>query len=99
MGANAVFGLDDTLQAVSDRRVEALIISDGFRHHGYIDEPTGFVVSNLARSPLAESELAEVEDVIDAAVAQTVAQGGHIEIIADNPTLENAGRIGAILRY
>jgi hypothetical protein len=31
MGANAVVGLDDVLQAVSDKRVEALIISDGFR--------------------------------------------------------------------
>ena len=99
MGATAVVGLDDVLQAVSDKRVEALIISDGFRYQGYIDEPSGFVVANLARSPLAESELAEVDDVIDAAVAQTVAQGGHVEIIADNPALENAGRIGAILRY
>ena len=99
MGANAVVGLDDTLQAVSDKRVEALIISDGFRHHGYIDAPSGFVVANLARSPLAENELAEVEDVVDAAVAQTVAQGGHVEIIADNPALEDSGRIGAILRY
>ena len=99
MGANAVVGLDDVLQAVSDKRVEALIISDGFRHHGYIDEPSGFVVTNLARSPLAESELAEVDDVIDTAVAQTVAQGGHVEIITDHPALEDAGRIGAILRY
>ena len=99
MGANAVVGLDDTLQAVSDKRVEVLIISDGFRHHGYIDEASGFVVANLARSPLAESELTAVEDVVDAAVAQTVSQGGHVEIIADNTALEESGRIGAILRY
>lgn len=99
MGANAVVGLDDTLQAVSDRRVESLIISDGFRHHGYLHDASGFVVANLARSPLAENELTEVEDVVDAAVAQTVGQGGHVEIIADNPSLEEGGRIGAILRY
>ena len=99
MGANAVVGLDDVLQAVSDKRVEVLIISDGFRHHGYFDEASAFLVSNVARSPLADTELAEVEDVVDAAVAQTVAQGGHVEIIAENPSLEDAGRIGAILRY
>ena len=99
MGANAVVGLDDVLQAVSDKRVEVLIISDGFRYHGYMDEATAFLVSNLARSPLADTELAEVEDVVDAAVAATVAQGGHVEIIAENPSLEDAGRIGAILRY
>ena len=77
MGANAVVGLDDVLQAVSDKRVEALIISDGFRHHGYIDEPSGFVVTNLARSPLAESELAEGDDVIENGGAQT---GGPREV-------------------
>lgn len=99
MGGNAVVGLDDTLQAVSDKRVENLIISDGFRAPGYVHEPSGFVVANLARSPLDVSELAEVADVVDAAVAQTVSQGGHVEIIAENPNLEAAGRIGAILRF
>ncbi|MBK8130991.1 MAG: hypothetical protein IPK53_19445 [bacterium] len=29
-GGNAVVGLDDTLQAISDKRVQNLIISDGF---------------------------------------------------------------------
>jgi len=37
--------------------------------------------------------------VVDAAVAQTVSQGGHVEIIADNTALEDSGHIGAILRY
>lgn len=97
--ANAVVGLDDTLQAVSDKRVETLIISDGFRVPGYVDDASGFIVSNLALSPLAEAELSEVADVIEAAVAQTVAQSGHVEVIAENPSLEDAGRIGAILRY
>jgi peptide chain release factor subunit 1 len=98
-GANAVVGLDGTLQAISDKRVETLIISDGFRTPGYSHEGSGFLVANLARSPLAEAELAEAADVIETAVAQTVAQGGHVEVIAENPYLEDAGRIGAILRY
>lgn len=97
--ANAVVGLDDTLQAISDKRVETLIISDGFRTPGYVHQSSGFLVANLARSPLVEVELAEVADVVEAAVAQTVAQGGHVEVIAENPQLENVGRIGAILRY
>lgn len=99
MGSTAVLGLDDTLQAVSDKRVESLIISDGFRAHGYLHEPSGYVVANLTLSPLAEAELSEVEDVVDEAVAQTVAQSGHVEVIADNAALDEAGRIGAILRY
>lgn len=98
-GANAIIGLDDTLQAVSDRRVDTLIISDGLRVPGYVQDENGFVVANLARSPLSDQELQEVTDVIDSAVAYTIAQGGHVEVISDNQDLEAAGRIGAILRY
>lgn len=98
-GGNAVAGLDDTLQAISEKRVEVLIISDGYRAPGYVDEPSGYVVANLARSPLGEQDLAAVSDVVDAAVAQTVVQGGHVEVISDNAALEDLGRIGAILRF
>ena len=98
-GATAVIGLDDTLQAVSDKRVQTLIISDGYRAPGYIDNDSGFIVANIARSPMSEQELTEVGDVVDLAVSSTITQGGHVEIITDNPALEQAGRIGAILRY
>jgi peptide subunit release factor 1 (eRF1) len=98
-GGAATVGLDETLQAVSDRRIQTLVISDGFRTPGYVHDASGFVVANLARSPLAEEELTAVEDVIDAAVMQTMTQGGHVEVISENPELEKIGRIGAILRY
>lgn len=98
-GSNAVLGLDDTLQAICNKRVQTLIISDGYRTPGYVHEESGFVVANLAKSPLSDEEMTEVSDVIDAAVAQTMAQGGHVEVIADNPDLEEVGCIGAILRY
>lgn len=98
-GANAVVGLDNTLQAISDKRVDTLIISDGFKAQGYLHDASGYLVANLALSPLSEAEMSEVPDVVEAAVAQTVAQGGHVEVIADDPSLEDAGRIGAILRY
>jgi peptide chain release factor subunit 1 len=98
-GANASVGLDDTLQAVSEKRVDTLIISDGLRVPGYVQDEAGFVVANLARSPLSDQELQEVADVIDSAVAYTMSQGGHVEVISDNPDLEAVGRIGALLRY
>ena len=98
-GGTAVIGLDDTLQAVSDKRIQTLIISDGYRAPGYQDGDSGFVVANIARSPMSEQELIEVDDVVDLAVSSTITQGGHVEIITDNPALEQAGRIGAILRY
>ncbi len=98
-GGNAVISLDDTLQAVNDKRVQTLIISDGYREPGYVHEESGFVISNLTKSPLSDKELIEVDDVIEAAVAQTLSQGGYVEIVSENPALEEAGRIGAILRF
>jgi len=98
-GGNAIVGLDDTLQAVSEKRVQTLIISDGLRIPGYVYDQAGFVVANLARSPLSDRELLAVPDVIDSAVAYTMIQGGYVEVISGNPDLEAAGRIGALLRY
>jgi peptide subunit release factor 1 (eRF1) len=98
-GGSAVVGLDDTLQAVTDKRIKTLIISDGLRERGYVDDASGFVVANIARSPLSDQELQEVDDVIDVAVALTMGQGGHVEVISGNEQLESAGRIGALLRY
>jgi peptide subunit release factor 1 (eRF1) len=98
-GGAATIGLDRTLQAISDKKVHTLIISDGFRAPGYVQDESGFVVANLALSPLTEEELTAVDDVVDTAVAQTMTQGGHVEVINDNAELEKIGRIGAILRY
>ena len=98
-GGNAVVGLDNTLQAVSEKRVQSLIISDGFRTASYVHQESAFVTANLALSPLSDQEMTEVDDVVDTAVALTMSQGGNVEIISNNPDLEGAGRIGAILRY
>lgn len=96
---NAVIGLDETLQAVNQRRVQTLIISDGFRVPGFFDENAGFVVANLAQSPLPADELMPVDDVVDLAMNLTISNGGHTEVITGNKSLEEHGRIGALLRY
>lgn len=98
-GSSAVVGLDDTLQAVNEKRVQTLIVSDGYGEPGYLHEETGYVVANLTKSPLSAEELSDIEDVVDSAIGQTMIQGGIVEIIAENSELEAAGRIGAILRY
>jgi peptide chain release factor subunit 1 len=96
----AVVGLNETLQAVSDGRVQTLILCDGFRVPGYRHESTGFLVADERQSKqLGEAPLAPLEDVVEAAVSRTMEQGGHVEVISDNMELERAGRIGALLRY
>jgi peptide subunit release factor 1 (eRF1) len=96
---NAVVGLDDTFKAVSEGRVQQLVVSDGYRQPGYKQDAAHFVTVNLALSPYAENELDRVDDVIDAAVTYTMANGGRVEVITDNSALDRVGHIGAILRY
>lgn len=98
-GDHAVVGLDNTLQAICDKRVQLLVLSDGYQTPGYVQEESEFVVANLAKSPLSAQELTAVDDVIEAAVNLTLAQGGKIEVINGSEELNRVGRIGAILRY
>ncbi|MCA9962396.1 MAG: hypothetical protein KC443_25350 [Anaerolineales bacterium] len=98
-GASAVIGLDETLQAICDKRVQLLVLSDGYQTPGYLHEESELVVANLAKSPMSDRELTAVDDVIDAAATFTLAQGGKIEVVSGNETLAKAGHIGAFLRY
>jgi peptide subunit release factor 1 (eRF1) len=99
-GGNAVIGLDPTLKGIGEGRVQPLVISDGYRTPGFIDEHSKFLtVYEGDTLPFAESKLTAVEDVIEEAVSNTMELGGSVEIIRDNPDLEKAGQIGALLRY
>ena len=95
-GIAGVTGLSDTLQAVSTGRVQTLILSDGFRAEGYHESTSGLL--SLATTD-NESSWEAVSDIIELAVEQAISYGGHIEVITNNPQLEQAGRIGALLRY
>jgi peptide chain release factor subunit 1 len=100
-GGNAVLGLADTLRTVSEGRVETLVLSDGYRAQGYVNNRTAYLsVHEHELVPLGHgNDVRAVTDVVEAAVSRTIEQGGHVEIISDSTELDNAGRIGALLRY
>jgi peptide subunit release factor 1 (eRF1) len=100
-GGNATLGLAPTLKSVSEGRVQILVISDDFRSPGYLHLSTNYL-SVYAEVPVSGSEdedLVKVQDVVEAAASRTMEQGGSVEIITGNQELEDAGRIGAVLRY
>lgn len=98
-GGMAVTGLAPTLRMISDGRVDTLLLSDGYRTPGFRHTGSGYLTASTDSDLFGEEEFEPVSDVIEAAVNSTVAQGGHVEVISDNPKLEKAGQIGAILRY
>lgn len=99
-GTNATIGLDNTLKAVGEGRVQTLVISDGYRTPGYIHDGSAYLtIHENADSPFGDGSWRQVNDVIEAAVHRTMEQGGQVEIVSENNQLEEAGQIGALLRY
>lgn len=98
-GGIAVTGLAPTLRMVSDGRVDTLVVSDGYRASGYRHVTSGYLSESADTEMFGDASFEDISDVVDEAVKRTVEQGGHVEVISDNPVLEDAGRIGALLRY
>jgi peptide chain release factor subunit 1 len=96
-GGAAVTGLADTLTAVSEGRVQTLVVSDGFKAAGLMDKASRTLLDTDAGYGQENGQFEAVDDVVEAAVARAMSHGGHVEIISDNPNLERVGRIGALL--
>jgi peptide chain release factor subunit 1 len=97
-GGSAVVGLEATLKALNDGRVQTLVISDGYRTGGYSDDSAQFLSAHAGDSPYGTA-LAATDDVVEAAVSRAMELGGSVEIINGDDELEKVGRIGALLRY
>ncbi|MDT8307256.1 MAG: hypothetical protein RRC07_15090, partial [Anaerolineae bacterium] len=98
-GSAGVTGLSPTLRMISEGRVDILIISDGYRVPGFRHASSGYLSESADEDLFGDGGFEPLTDIVDAAVNRTMEQGGHVEVISDNPRLEQAGRIGAILRY
>jgi peptide chain release factor subunit 1 len=92
-GAEGSIGLETTLAAVNDGRVQTLVITEGYRKVGYRSKETGML------SAVKEGDMEKVLDVIDQAVSEVIRHGGEVEVVHKNEALEQAGSIGALLRY
>jgi peptide subunit release factor 1 (eRF1) len=84
---------------VSAGRVQTLVVSDGYKTAGLLDKNSQALLDLDAGYGQENGQFDRLDDVVEAAVAHAMSHGSHVEIISDNPTLENAGRIGALLRY
>lgn len=92
-GVDGAVGVVDTLAAVNEGRVQTLLVAEGLRKVGYRNKETGML------SATAEAGAEKVYDVIDQAVSEVIRRGGEVEVVHQNEALEQAGGIGALLRY
>jgi peptide chain release factor subunit 1 len=98
-GRRGVAGLAPTLQALNDRRVETLLVSDGYVEEGWRCPRTGALAAVGPLSPNGGGRMDRVDDVVEDAVFAAINQGCRIEVCIDNADLDVLGRIGALLRY
>jgi peptide chain release factor subunit 1 len=98
--ASAIIGLEDTLKAVNEGRVQSLIIPQGLQISGFRC-PQCNTITSLSEiiCKQCNSETIQISDVVATAVSLTLKNGGDVEIVHVHPEFEQAGNIGAFLRY
>ena len=98
-GRRGVSGLAETLRAINERRVERLLVSDGYTSEGWRCADTGALAAVGPASPTTGRRMERVDDVVEDAIDAAMNQGCRVDICVGNPDLDVLGRIGALLRY
>lgn len=94
----AVAGLQEVGDALVARRVETLLVSDGYHEPGWRC-PSCRAFATMGPTCACGATLTRVGDLVSAAVDEAVRQSVEVAVVDDAPDLDVAGRIGAILRY
>jgi peptide subunit release factor 1 (eRF1) len=98
-GNGAVVGLDGVLNALVERRVDTLFVSDGYEVPGWRCPSCDYVASKGPSCPLCSTRMEQAEDVVEEAVQEALNQSCRLEVCRENADLDVLGRIGALLRF
>jgi peptide subunit release factor 1 (eRF1) len=95
-----VIGLEETLNALRDGRVQTLLIRDGYRAPGYRCQGCGYLTANqLDACPFCEHPFDSIEDAVELAVHDVMKMNGDVEVLHNGLASQKLGEIGALLRY
>jgi len=94
-----VNGLSATLAALSDKRVQTLLVSDGYSESGWRCEPCGRLTTMGRSCPSCEQAMEPVDDVVEEALDMALSQSCRVRLCVDNADLDVLGRVGAVLHY
>lgn len=97
--SGGVIGLEATLDAANSGRIQTLMVTEGFRKNAFRCKSSGMLTTQPDTIFTGEDDTEKVYDVVELLVSQVMRSGGDVEVVISSPALENAGSIGAILRY
>jgi peptide subunit release factor 1 (eRF1) len=99
-GSGAAVGLSDTLVALQEHRVSILVIAAGFEASGYRCQDCRYLMlTERDECPLCGGSVGHVEDLVETMTHRALGQGVDVEIVRGNKGLDEAGSVGALLRY
>jgi peptide subunit release factor 1 (eRF1) len=94
-----VAGLAPVVDALNHRRVETLIVSQGYVESGWRCPTCNLLAVMGRRCKSCGTEMVEVDDLVEETVEEALSQSCQVEICVGNADLDVMGRIGALLRY
>jgi peptide chain release factor subunit 1 len=98
-GSRATSGLDDVLGALNERRVETLLLDDGFTAPGVVCPACGWAAQSGSTCPVDGAGLDERDDIVEIAVNRAINQSAGVVVVRHNDDLEQKGSIAALLRF
>jgi peptide subunit release factor 1 (eRF1) len=99
-GGHGVAGMAPTLKALNEYRVEILLLDPDLHEPGGRCPQCGTLyIAGLRTCPADGSEITELDDVTEAAVAKALEQSAQVMLPAAHPALADAGGIGAVTRF
>jgi peptide subunit release factor 1 (eRF1) len=98
-GSGGVAGLKPSLAALVERRVDTLLVSDGYEAPGWRCPSCAFLGAMGPACPLCATPMEKLNDVVEAAIEEALTQSCTVELCAGNADLDVLGRIGALLRF
>ena len=97
--SGGVAGLADTVGALTERRVDTLLVSEGFEAPGWRCHSCGHVALKGRPCPVCARDMHQVDDVVEEAIDEALAQSCRVAVCIGNADLDVLGRIGALLRF
>lgn len=99
-GVGATVGLSDTLAALQEHRPWILLVAAGYEASGYRCPSCRYLMlTEREECPLCSGAIQYVDDLVDTMTHRALEQGVEVEIVRGNEKLEEAGGVGALLRY
>jgi peptide subunit release factor 1 (eRF1) len=99
-GQGGVVGIEDTLAAVHDGRVQTLLVRAGYREAGYLCQGCEYITAQqLDRCTFCENKFEQIPDVVDLAVRRVLRNGGEVTVLHDFAEKSEFKNVGALTRY